>query len=314
VASALGWERLTVKLSDGDTLVVQLLRGKGRRVIHLFPDPVTGPQGEVIQRIAQGFADRGDTVMLFQLRGLGDGACLATKPHHLGATQDLAAVLQTGRGLFPDDLHLAVALGATATTLLLLLGRDRQWVQPDRALAINPWLNPALTVRRLSQGLRRCYGYRYVRAFRAWMKTHRDYGVFVERRKLKPWSTLERVFDRFLVRPAGQATLAEYLESLQVAPWLEQVRIPTVILVSQDDPIVPVAGWKRVRLSPSVHLHRESTGGHLGYLSRGVPGMRWLVPAVEHYVDWLTATPVQATAVAGMEQSATLFLTLMRNG
>ena len=48
--------------------------------------------------------------------------------------------------------------------------------------------------------------------------------------------------------------------------------MPTVILTSLDDPFAPGGDVLGCPLSPAVHLHAEPTGGHMGYLSRNLPG------------------------------------------
>jgi len=39
-----------------------------------------------------------------------------------------------------------------------------------------------------------------------------------------------------------------------------------------------------------VHVHVESFGGHMGYVSRNLRGLRWLDYALAHYLDQLQKT------------------------
>ena len=54
---------------------------------------------------------------------------------------------------------------------------------------------------------------------------------------------------------------------------------PTLILTSKEDPFVAVEHYHQAKLSPSVQLHIEEFGGHLGYLSENptpLGSRRWL--------------------------------------
>jgi len=63
-----------------------------------------------------------------------------------------------------------------------------------------------------------------------------------------------------------------------------------VILSSLDDPLATARDFEGVELSPAIHLHAEPHGGQMGYLGRGVPGLRWLDQALSHYLQQLVMT------------------------
>ena len=136
------WVRLNLKLPDGDTLRLRLLHGRTDLVIHLFHGLEGSADAGYMQRAAAHFREQGHTLLAMNHRGAGEGRGLASRTGHLGSTADLAAVIQAGRGLFPEHLHLAIGFSSGATTLLLLLGRDQGLVQPDRAIAVSPRRGP----------------------------------------------------------------------------------------------------------------------------------------------------------------------------
>jgi predicted alpha/beta-fold hydrolase len=63
--------------------------------------------------------------------------------------------------------------------------------------------------------------------------------------------------------------------------------VSTVILMAKDDPFIPWQHAVEANPSASVHIHIEARGGHMGYLSRDLPGHRWLPYAVAHYAQQL---------------------------
>ena len=123
-AAELPWEILNVKLADGDALRIRLVRGRSGRVVTLFHGLGGSADRDYMLRAAARFFAAGDSVIAVNHRGAGDGRGLARKPYHSGATTDLAAVFQVGRGLFPDHWHLAIGYSLSGNILLLLLGQD----------------------------------------------------------------------------------------------------------------------------------------------------------------------------------------------
>jgi predicted alpha/beta-fold hydrolase len=52
--------------------------------------------------------------------------------------------------------------------------------------------------------------------------------------------------------------------------------VPTVIITSRDDPFAPAEAFLNHTVAPSVHLHVERSGGHMGYVSRNLRDRRWV--------------------------------------
>ncbi|HPS68644.1 MAG TPA: alpha/beta fold hydrolase, partial [Holophaga sp.] len=120
----LPWERLDLKLADGDALRVLLARGTSDVVVHLFHGLGGSANADYVRRAAALFAGQGHTILAINHRGSGEGRGLAARPYHMGSTADMAAMLQAGRRLFPRHTHAAIGFSLSATILLLLLGRD----------------------------------------------------------------------------------------------------------------------------------------------------------------------------------------------
>jgi predicted alpha/beta-fold hydrolase len=94
--------------------------------------------------------------------------------------------------------------------------------------------------------------------------------------------------ERFLAPLCGFGTAQRYYELCSAARFLPAVRLPTLVLASRDDPLVPADSFERARLSPSTRLVMTDRGGHLGYLGTADPpdpDLRWMDWRV---VDWAT--------------------------
>jgi len=288
-APELPWERLNMKLPDGDALRIRMVPGRTELVVHLYHGLGGSADADYMRRAAAMFWHQGHTVMAINHRGAGEGRGLAAKPYHMGSTSDMSAMIQAGRGFFPEHMHLAVGFSLSATVLLLLLGRDRQkgLTLPDRALAVNPVVDLDKASLRLTRGMNRLYDFRFVQLLRRQVRERWEFGLLPELPFLPMGMTLREFDEVFTARHAGFRDRDEYYAQCSCGSHLDQIRVPTVILSALDDPIASGHDFEGLALSSAVHLHLENQGGHMGYIGRGVPHFRWLDYALTHYSQQL---------------------------
>ena len=287
------WEGFRLPLADGDALAVRLARGTSGVVVHLFHGLGGSADADYMRRSAALFASRGHTVLAVNHRGAGEGQGLAARPYHMGCTADMAAALAHGRSLFPDRTHVAVGFSLSATVLLLLLGRDVRsgLAAPDLAIAVNPPVDLERCSRRLLRGFNRAYDLRFVRRLRQHVEGLRESGRLDRPVELPPLASLREFDEWYTARAAGFQDRDDYYARCSCGPHLGGIRIPTVLLTARDDPFAPAGDLDAARMPARLHLHVEATGGHMGYLGRGVPGHRWLDYALAHYLGELLDAP-----------------------
>jgi len=193
----------------------------------------------------------------------------------------MAAALIFGREHFPEHLHVAIGYSISASILLLLLGRDSTEGVPDRAIAVNPPADLEACSRRLASGLNLFYNQYFIRRIRREVQTR------LGATSLVPTRTTRDFDSAYAAAMAGYPDRDTYYAHCSCGPHLGNIRVPTVILSSRDDPFAPAGDIFKQALSPSVHLHVERFGGHMGYVSRNLPDRRWLDYALEHYLNEL---------------------------
>ncbi|MBI4913084.1 MAG: alpha/beta fold hydrolase [Acidobacteria bacterium] len=283
------WERLTLGLADGDALRIRLARGSSHRVVYLFHGLGGDADRDYMARAATAFHRAGDSVVAVNHRGAGEGRGAALRPYHSGAVGDLAAVFEMGRGHFPDHRHLAIGYSLSGNILLLLLGQDGEGglAKPDAAIAVNPPADLEACSLRLARGLCRLYDLRFVRLLRAELKARAEAGQLPFPVRLPRGSTLRDFDEAYTARAAGFRDRADYYERCSCGPHLAGIRVPTVVLSAEDDPIAPASELRAFPMSSAVRLHAEPRGGHCGYLDRDAPGRRWLEGALAHFADEL---------------------------
>lgn len=136
-----------------------------------------------------------------------------------------------------------------------------------RAAAVCPVLDPARTMLQMEQGLPLYMRYfeRKWRASlvrkRALFPEHHDFDdatLKLGMRELTAW---------MVERHTDFGTLDDYFDGYSIAgDRLASLAVPADILMSEDDPVIPVAEFRALRLPAHVALDIARWGGHCGFL------------------------------------------------
>lgn len=275
-------EVLSVTLEkETERIHTTYFKGQTNLVVYLFHGLGGSSEASYMQRTALMIRKLGHHVFINNHRGCGEGVGLATEPYHSGRAEDLSKVIEFGKNKLPGHKHIAIGFSLSANALLLLAAGVRATVLPDMAIAVNGPIQLDRASVKLTQGLNRLYDKRFVIELKKYMRANRP----EKNPSLKKVKDL-REFDELFTAPIGGfRDRAHYYETCSAKQYLEQIKIPTVLLTAEDDPFVSSEDYKEARLSPSTILHLEKHGGHMGYLSRKKFGAeRWLDGALEAYV------------------------------
>ena len=94
--------------------------------------------------------------------------------------------------------------------------------------------------------------------------------AFPDRYDFGPWMKglgMRAMTQALIVRYSEFESLEQYLDGYCLAhDRLAALEVPTAILTSEDDPIIPVEDFRRLSLSDSTRLYIVRHGGHCGFL------------------------------------------------
>ena len=291
-------EKWIVPVSGGDRVVAHYFAPHADEdpstLVYLFHGLGGESHGSYMQRAAMAGLDLGFGAVIANHRGCGEGMELAVEPYHSGRAEDLGAVVAEGRRRFPRARHIAVGFSLSGNAVLLLAAGERADKNgvPDAAMSVNAPIELALASRAISHGINRVYDINFMIGMRAAAKARAERGGPAPRSLLSlNWRSTLWDFDQAYTAPAsGFADRDDYYQRCSAFTHLANLRVPTVMLTSEDDPIVPVASYRRARLADCAFLRIERHGGHMGYFSaRPTPfgTRRWLDWAIAEYVSAL---------------------------
>jgi len=95
--------------------------------------------------------------------------------------------------------------------------------------------------------------------------------------------------DQFTAPVWGYDSANDYYADASSVHVLKDVRVPTIILSSQDDPVVPFEMYEKAHLSNYIDIVSTQQGGHLGFISRGVrdPDRFWMDWRISQWISAL---------------------------
>jgi predicted alpha/beta-fold hydrolase len=103
---------------------------------------------------------------------------------------------------------------------------------------------------------------------------------------LKQIRTIADFDDLYTARMFGFGTAANYYRTQSSNQFLEHIRVPTLVIVAKDDPLVPfnVYDHPAFRENPNLTLLAVDHGGHLGFVARSQPRF-WLDGVILDWID-----------------------------
>lgn len=246
------------------------------------PSPGTGPRGLVVLlhgwegsaesayllSSAALLQDAGHTVFRLNLRDHGPTHHLNPGIFHscrivevVGAVRAVAERFATrplslvGFSL-GGNFALRVALRAPAAGIPL------EWV-----VAVNPAIDPTHVMHTL-EGRPRIYERHFIRKWRRSLRLKQQ--AFPERYEFSEWMRLRSLREktRYLIERYSEFDRLEtYLDGYSIAgDRVSGLTVPSVLITAEDDPIIPVADFRALRLSTVTRLEIHAGGGHCGFL------------------------------------------------
>jgi hypothetical protein len=284
-------EPFRIPLDDGDQLAGRHYPGETDVLVLVFHGLGGDDRAHYVRRTVALARRLGHSVWTVNHRGCGEGRGLAKKPYHSGSGADLGAVFAAARERHPGLRQLAVAYSLSANALLLNLGGGlpEPAPGPDAAIAVNPPIDLGACSQAIHGGLSRLYELRFIKRCRQAIRQRVEDGLIPAVYRTWPLMSLREFDDSYTSKAAGFRDADDYYARCSARHHLAKITVPTVILMAKDDPFIPWQHAAEADLSPDVHLHVESCGGHMGYLSRDLPEHRWLPIAVEHFAKELMA-------------------------
>lgn len=188
--------------------------------------------------------------------------------YHSGDTGDLHTLVTSLKTLHPDRNIAAIGVSLGGNVLLKYLGEQGEKSLLTAAMAISVPFDLAASAKHLDKGFSKLYQYHLVSRLRKKMmdKFNNRFSP-INLNKLKEWKNFY-LFDHHVTAVLhGFKSADDYYNQSSSKQFLKNIKIPTLILHSKDDPFMTEKAIpSEAELSSSILLELTEHGGHVGFI------------------------------------------------
>jgi predicted alpha/beta-fold hydrolase len=273
---------------DGDFIDVDFCGNPAaeKRLV-MFHGLEGGSDSHYARSIAGYAVERGWRLAMPHFRGCSGEPNRTRRAYHSGDSEEIDWVLKRlGGPLYA----IGVSLGGNAMLKWLGERGDEASALVRRAAAVSAPLDLGAAGDALDRGLNR---FLYTRHFLSSLKPKslaklELFPGLYDREKVQRASTF-RDFDNLVTAPLhGYRDTDHYWSSAACGPYLEHIRVPTLVLNARNDPFLPEQALLKAaqKAAPCVVLEFPRTGGHAGFLGGPLPGGHaWLPRHLFEFLD-----------------------------
>lgn len=276
-APRIAWRRERWDTPDGDFIDLDWAGTEGP-LIAIFH----GLEGSSSSPYARAIAARaialGWRCVVPHFRGCSGELNRLPRAYHSGDSAELDWILNR------LEARHAVGISLGGNALLKLLGEKGGSIGLHRAAAISAPLDLAAAGRSLDRGLSREL---YTRIFLKTLKKKtfekiRRQQIPIDALRLKNARTFWEFDDTVTAPLHGFLGADDYWARSSSAPWLRNIRIPTLVINARNDPFMPAAALDAIgEVPPYVVLEFPRSGGHAGFPGRN----HWLARRVLDFLS-----------------------------
>lgn len=212
--------------------------------------------------------ERGCDVVRLNLRDHGGTQHLNRELFHSCRLPEVLGAVRSVQTLFAGSPLVLAGFSLGGNFMLRVAAQaDAAGLNIEKVVAISPVLDPTATLEALERGLRPYHSYfmrKWTRSLRlkqqAWPEDY-DFALLLRLPGLRALTA------ELVRRCTSFGSLEEYLNGYAiVGTRLASLRVPSTIIASLDDPIIPARDIARLADSPALRVVVTRWGGHCGFL------------------------------------------------
>lgn len=273
---------------DGDFLDMHRLDARQGAPRLLF---LHGLEGTIRSHYVSGFfaeaRQRGWGADLLIFRGCGDEPNRGPRFYHSGETTDLSFAFDRIRAEHPDSPIFLAGVSLGGNVMLKFLGERGRTLPPQlkAAAAISVPFDLERGCRHISEGFSKVYDRHFLRTLRqkALDKLERFPELF-ERAELERAGSIYDFDDAVTAPVHGFADAHDYYSKSSSLGFIQDIRVPTLLLSAIDDPFLPSDVLEEVRdiaeRNRELTLEFPAHGGHVGFIAGRIPWKPF------YYAEW----------------------------
>jgi len=267
-----------LELPDGDVTMVDWMVGgppvdTGAPLLIILHGLEGSANSSYARSLLHAAADMGWRAAVLHFRDCGDYRNRLPRRYHAGETNDIRFFVESLRTAGHEGPLMAAGFSLGGSVLLKYLGENGVSTPLHAAAAISVPFSLHDSSVALSNGFSNIYQYYLLKRMKKAIRRKFDQhtAAFDWDRAMSARSFSE--FDDAVTAPLhGFSGKDEYYDRCSSIGFLAEIRRPTLIINALDDPFMtPASIPGEERLSEDVRIEVSSAGGHVGFVSGGLP-------------------------------------------
>lgn len=239
---------------------------------------------------------RGFHTVRVNMRSCGGTESLTPTLYCAGLSQDVGSVARHLREHFAIEAICVLGVSLGANMVLKYLGELCAGAEEliRASAALSPPIDLAAGARRIDEPGNRIYQWLFVTSLIK--RLRRKVELFPGLADLRRIQDIRSIyeFDDIVTAPHfGYGRAEDYYRLASAGPLLRHIRVPTLIIQAQDDPMIPFEPFEKsgIEENPALRLVATRHGGHAGFLApgRASPGDLDCYWAESRIIDYLAS-------------------------
>lgn len=265
---AVPWQRQVLALTDGDFLDLDWWRTGNSKLVVLGHGLEGSSNSTYILAAAHLFKSQGYDVLAWNQRSCGGRMNSLPRFYHHGVSDDLAEIVAETAG-YQQVAYIGYSLGGNV--LLKYLG-EKHHVKPSNfqvGVAISAPVDLPSCVAEIHRPKNRLYHNRFLKTLKQKVRTKS--ALMPDKLSTEALANVKSLtdFDTYYTAPLhGFASANEYYQKASSKPLLNDIKIPTLLLQAEDDPMLGAGCFPKeeAKANPFLHLMITKHGGHVAFM------------------------------------------------
>ena len=281
-----------IQLDDGDKIALEISspdQWKSSDPIVLFVHGLCGSHKSVyLIRLVQRLLPKGFKTVRFNMRGCGSGRGQARNIYHGGRSEDVFEAVKYLKLNYPNAPITVIGFSLGGNIVLKMMGELGNLGSKffSNVIAVCPPVDLHSSAIMSTKAVSGLYGKYFYKLLRESLIEREKFFSDIPKIELPEDLTLME-FDTFFTVPSlGFESVGQYYERCSAKNIIQDIDVPTKVLLSQDDPIVAHDSLDNHHLASHIEVYKTKMGGHMGYLGNPLDerGFFWLDSMIE---DWV---------------------------
>jgi hypothetical protein len=273
-------KELVIDTPDGDFLEADYYQGVNGKLAILSHGLEGHSRTRYIMGMTKALLENKWSVLAWNFRACGSRMNRLLSMYHSGKSEDLDTVIRYGIAKLSYKNIALIGFSVGGNITLKYLGEKGADLPREitAAAAVSPPCDLGASGAQLARPLNFIYMQNFLQSLRD--KIRRKSEQFPGQIDLRPLSSIRtfKQFDDAYTAPLNRFKNADdYYTRCSSIGYLDQIKIPTLILTAKNDPFLPEECYPltQARQNENLYLEMPGSGGHVGFISRAREGTAW---------------------------------------